>query len=121
VYIFVKRNLRYPLFAAFDAPDSNETCARRHVSTNAPQALMLLNSKITLDMARAFAARVLRDGSEPARVVERVYRIALGRPPTGRERELATAFLARDAAGFDAAVADLCHVTMNLNEFAYVD
>ena len=30
VYVFVKRNLRYPLFAAFDAPDSNETCARRY-------------------------------------------------------------------------------------------
>ena len=40
---------------------------------------------------------------------------------TARERELATAFLARDAAHFEAAVADLCHVTMNLNEFAYID
>src|SRR5712672_4322604 len=28
VYVFVKRNLRYPLFHAFDAPDTNETCAR---------------------------------------------------------------------------------------------
>jgi len=119
VYVFVKRNLRYPLFAAFDAPDSNETCARRHVSTNAPQALMLLNSKITQDMARAFADRVLREGSEPAGVVGRIYRLSLGRPPTAREMELATSFLTRT--DFDAAVADLCHVTMNLNEFAYVD
>ena len=39
IYVFVKRNLRYPLFSTFDAPDRSETCARRHVSTNAPQAL----------------------------------------------------------------------------------
>ncbi len=27
IYVFVKRNLRYPLFALFDATDRNETCA----------------------------------------------------------------------------------------------
>jgi hypothetical protein len=132
VYVFVKRNLRYPLFGAFDAPDANETCARRHVSTNAPQALMLLNGKLTQEIARAFAQRVLAEtGSEPARVVERAYRLALGRPPEAREAALATAFLDRQAAlprepaaaepAFTEAVADLCHVLLNINEFTYVD
>ena len=41
VYVFVKRNLRYPLFALFDAPDRNETCSRRFATTTAPQALTL--------------------------------------------------------------------------------
>src|SRR5262249_42365114 len=26
IYVFAKRNLRYPLFSTFDAPDGNETC-----------------------------------------------------------------------------------------------
>jgi hypothetical protein len=136
IYVFVKRNLRYPLFGAFDAPDSNETCARRNVSTNAPQALMLLNGKITLDIARAFAGRVLdAAGTEPGAVVEHAYRLALGRPPDAAERRLSADFLARErsiprlsAAGpgqpdpaFTAAVTDFCHVLLNLNEFAYVD
>ena len=27
VYVFVRRNLRYPLFEAFDFPDTHEPCA----------------------------------------------------------------------------------------------
>src|SRR5262249_8877199 len=138
IYVFVKRNLRYPLFGAFDAPDSNETCARRHVSTNAPQALMLLNGKTTLDIARAFAGRVLgAAGTEPGAVVEHAYRLALGRAPDADEGRLAADFLARETAlvrqlqpaaapapidpAFAAAVTDFCHVLLNLNAFAYVD
>jgi hypothetical protein len=146
VYVFAKRNLRYPLFGAFDAPDGNETCARRHVSTNAPQALLLLNGKLTLDVARAFAGRVLREaGEQPAAVATRAYRRALGREPDARELELAESFLREEAAlvrrrlqarqaaalsvdaplnadvAFGGAVVELCHVLLNLNEFAYVD
>jgi hypothetical protein len=146
VYVFVKRNLRYPLFGAFDAPDANETCARRHVSTNAPQALMLLNGKLTQEIAQAFAARVLREaGNERTAILDRVYRLALGRSPAAREAGLAAAFLDRQTAllrarldqkaavalpvpvpaavdpAFAGAVVDLCHVLLNVNEFAYVD
>jgi hypothetical protein len=146
IYVFAKRNQRYPLFSAFDAPEGNETCPRRNVSTNAPQALVLLNSKVTLDVARAFAGRVLREmGDEPAQVVTRTYRLALGRSPDGKETSLATAFLQRQVAlvrqrlvrkqavalpeaapaqadpAFGGAVVEFCHVLLNLNEFAYVD
>ncbi len=37
VYVFVRRNLKYPLFDAFDAPDTNVTCPERNVTVNAPQ------------------------------------------------------------------------------------
>ncbi|MCI0459435.1 MAG: DUF1553 domain-containing protein [Gemmataceae bacterium] len=146
VYVFAKRNLRYPLFGAFDAPDGNEPCARRHVSTNAPQALMLLNGKLTQDVARALAARVLSETrGESASVVDRAYRLTLGRGPDARERTLSADFLDRQEAllrerlarrepvalpasappgtepARGAAVVDLCHVLLNLNEFAYVD
>jgi hypothetical protein len=146
IYVFAKRNLRYPLFGAFDAPEGNETCARRHVSISAPQALMLLNSKITLDWSRAFAGRVLGEvGSDPAAVVQRIYRVALGRSPTSKELTLMTDFLARETThlqerlnskqavlgpvgappaidpAFAGAVVDLCHVVLNVNEFAYID
>ena len=146
VFVFVKRNLRYPLFGSFDAPDANESCARRNTSTNAPQALMLMNGKITVDWARTFAGRVLREaGTEPRKLIDRIYQLALGRPATSREMELAQDFLVQEtrllenrragkeailgpigaAAGvepaFGGAVADLCHVVLNINEFAYVD
>jgi hypothetical protein len=120
IYILVKRNLRYPLFAAFDAPDSTETCARRHVTTTAPQALILLNGTFTLDQARAFADRVEREaGKAPDRIVDRAYRLALGRGPDETERQRALAFLT--AENGQATVVDFCHALMNLNEFLYVD
>jgi hypothetical protein len=137
IYVFVKRNQRYPLFSTFDAPDPNETCGRRYATTTAPQALMLLNDKVTLDVARAFAERVLAEtGGDPARVAERAHRLALGRAPDAGERQALAAFLDRETAllkgkspppagrfdpAFAAAVADLCHALLNVNEFLYVD
>ena len=44
LYVFVRRNLRYPFFEVFDRPDTNASCPRRPVTTIAPQALSLLNS-----------------------------------------------------------------------------
>src|SRR2546423_11467449 len=61
VYVCVKRNLRYPMFALFDSPDRTETCSRRFVTTTAPQALTLLNDPIVLGHARAFADRMVKD------------------------------------------------------------
>jgi hypothetical protein len=146
IYVYAKRNLRYPLFAAHDAPDGNETCSRRDVTTTAPQALILLNSKVTLHQAQAFAGRVLREtDAKPQTVVERAYRLALGRAPDAEESKLTLAFLEKQAEAlrprlkeknlllsplgapdgvdpsFGAAVVDLCHALMNMNEFIYVD
>jgi hypothetical protein len=141
VYVFVKRNLRYPLFRVFDAPDGNETCARRHVTTQAPQALMLLNDRLIAAQARAFSGRVLREtGTDPAKVTGRAYQLALSRPPDAVEQAAMLSFLERETAlhrqqvsgkppsetrpgdaAFSAAVADLCHALLNLNEFLYID
>ncbi len=62
LYVFVRRNLRYPFFEAFDRPDTNVSCPRRAVTTIAPQALTLLNSRLANESARAFADTDLRGG-----------------------------------------------------------
>jgi hypothetical protein len=36
IYLFVKRNMRLPLFDAFDAPDTHDTCCRREQTTKRP-------------------------------------------------------------------------------------
>jgi hypothetical protein len=124
VYVAVRRNLRYPLLAVFDAPDGNETCPRRFVTTTAPQALMLLNGKVARDLSSQFAARVSREtGLDNDATVARAYRIALGRSPDDFERRAMRRFLdqAEAARGRREAVADLCHAIVNLNEFLFVD
>ena len=48
LYLFRKRNVRYPLLEAFDAPDTQTACPRRETSTHALQALSLLNSEFAI-------------------------------------------------------------------------
>ena len=56
IYVFAKRNLRYPLFDAFDLPDQHNSCSRRAVTTTAPQALLLLDGEFALERARSSGA-----------------------------------------------------------------
>jgi len=122
VYVFVKRNLRYPLFSLFDSPDRSETCSRRFVTTTAPQALTLLNDALVLGHAKSFADRVVADaGTDPDRVIDRAFAIALSRPPTAEERAAMGAFLEAQKGPFADAATDLCHALLNLNEFLYID
>ncbi len=150
IYVFVRRNLKYPLFEAFDAPDTNTTCPERNVTVNAPQALMLLNSDLVLSQARALAGRLLttlsvEDRNDPASVVSLAYRLAFSRAPQPVERSRGLTFLedqaallssrAGDPKGLDlptptpdgyspvqaAALVDYCHALLNLNEFVFVD
>ena len=58
VYIFVKRNARYPMMEAFDMPDTHESCSRRDVTVTAPQALTMLNDQ----RGAGVGARVSRGG-----------------------------------------------------------
>jgi hypothetical protein len=125
VYIFVRRNLKYPLFDAFDAPDSNITCPERNVSVNAPQALMLLNSDLVLDESRALADRLLHEVSQPddpASLATAAYRLALGRSPHADELSRSVSFLTADSPTVSRdALIDFCHAVVNLNEFVFVD
>ena len=117
LYVFTRRNLRYPFFEVFDRPDTNASCPRRPVSTIAPQALSLLNGKLSRDAATALAGKVRREAPKGERI-ERAYRLALGRSPDATERRLAEEFLAGDQG---AAFEDFCLALVNLNEFVYVD
>jgi hypothetical protein len=130
VYIFVKRTLGVPLLDTFDFASPDRSIAARTTTTIAPQALILINGSFTSEQASAFADRLLREtGPGPERNIERAFRLALGRKPTEHERSIAVAFLERERAALRAvgkddyrlALANLCKLVLNLNEFVYVD
>jgi hypothetical protein len=126
IYLFVRRNLRYPLFEAFDKPDTNFSCPRRNESTIAPQALMLLNSKLSLDAAKALVGLVTATVNKnlPAgnqQQSELIYLRCLSRRPSAVELELANEFLNSASGDHRAALVDLSLAVFNLNEFLYVD
>jgi hypothetical protein len=94
LYLFRKRNVRYPLFDAFDAPDTQSACPRRQVSTHPLQALTALNSDFAIARARALAGRLYREAGEPDARVDLAYRLALARESSPAERRQASDFLA---------------------------
>ena len=119
-------------------PDTHESCPRREVTTTAPQALAMLNDRVALDWARAFAGRVLAT-KDP---VETAFRLAYSRPPDGWEKDTAATFLEKQkrvvaarASGDKLAVptftpegmepaaaaafVDFCQMLLNSNEFVY--
>jgi hypothetical protein len=116
IYIFVRRNLRYPFFEVFDRPDTNASCPRRPVTTIAPQALSLLNSSLAHESARALAERAAEQNAFPSEQILRAVRLALGRSPDDSERRMMAEFLARGG-----SMTDLCLGLLNTNAFLYVD
>lgn len=101
----------------FDYPQMNPNCLERRHSTVAPQALHLMNNGMVHQLAEEFAARVRREvGDDVARQVERVYLIALSRPPSAEERQLAT-----EALGRLKDLTPFCRAILNSAAFVYVD
>jgi hypothetical protein len=142
VYVFARRNLRYPIFEAFDRPDGNASCAVRSRSTTAPQSLLLFNSEFSLLAAQHLAGQVLATAETAP--IEQLYRIALSRRPTKDEvatlenfltqqrERLTTEARPRDelalpipcsetADASSAAFVDACLAILNTSEFIYVD
>ena len=75
VYIFVRRNLPYPLLQEFDTANTFESCDYRKNTVTPPQSLDLLNNELVLDWARSLAGRVFNDsGLTPAAQVDRAFR-----------------------------------------------
>jgi mono/diheme cytochrome c family protein len=115
IYIFARRNLRFPFLEVFDAPDSNLSCPSRERSTTAPQSLTLLNADEVSTAARLTAARLEREAKSTDDRVTLAYRLTLGRPPTAKELDLARSFLKQ------SPLNEFCRALFNLNEFVYVE
>lgn len=146
VYVFVKRNLRYPMFEAFDFPDTHESCPRRNTTVTPTQPLTLMNDELVMEWSRALASRVLNDsGLTAGQRVERAYRLALSRPPKPEEAAAVNDFLTQQSIltgerlakyeklpmpdvippgippAMAAAFVDFCHTLLNSNEFLYMN
>jgi hypothetical protein len=146
IYVFVKRNSRYPMFESFDMPDTHESCARRNVTTSPGQALTLLNNELSLHWAEALAARVMESaGGNLDKQIDQAFRLAYSRPPDGAEKRMARDFfkqqttILKERANAGEALAlpakldehydparaatlvDLCHMLLNSNEFVFLN
>jgi hypothetical protein len=131
VYLPVVRNNLYDVFQLFDATDATVSKGDRSTTTVPTQALFYLNSDLVADCASELANRLAWEKDDTARV-ERLYRIAYGRPPTAREVERASAAAAGFALDLESrepesakrrakAWALVCQAVLAANEFVYVE
>ena len=120
IYLFARRNLRYPLFELFDRPALAETCARRKISTTAPQSLALLNSEFARNAAQRLSVHLTGNARSPRDRAGLCYQLTLVRAP--KPVELAAALeLMAGAQNSRQGLADLSLAIFNLNEFLYID
>ncbi len=131
VFIQVRRSRVLSLFNAFDAPAMEPTCAKRTVSTVAPQALIFMNNEFIIGQSRAMALRLQKAHPEnPDRQLALAWELALCREPGAADLTRARAFLTTQTALFTeqkdkeaplTALATYCHALISSNAFIYVD
>src|SRR5262249_17840155 len=96
VYVHAKRSLALPLLAAFDAPDTDSSCAARHTTTAPTQALARLKGDSPNARARRSAAALRAGaGKNPADQVRLALRRVTQRAPTAAEVKRGVALLSR--------------------------
>ncbi|MFN0106616.1 MAG: DUF1549 and DUF1553 domain-containing protein [Bryobacteraceae bacterium] len=117
VYIFARRLVRYPMLQSFDTPLAIESCGRRQETVTADQALELMNGEASANFARALAKRVANDaGQSGDALVERAFRLTLGRPPSPSEMQRSRDYLTKQQ-----SLEDLCLALLSSSEFLYID
>jgi hypothetical protein len=113
----------------FDAPDSIQSIGDRDVTTVPPQALALMNSPLTRQLAEKFAKRIyVSSETTTEQVVGKAYGIALSRAPSVAEMKQMSDFITVQAASYgdsdnslNLAVIDYCQIMLCLNEFLFID
>ncbi len=134
IYMLHRRSLISPFLSTFDFCDTTRPCAQRDITLVAPQALALLNDEFVHKQSQAMARKLLlspsKEGvsdSSKVELVRAAWRKALGRYPSPSEQDAALEHLRQlagdrpDSKAFLPALASLCHVLLNTNEFAYAE
>lgn len=123
IYVFARRNLRYPIFEVFDRPSANVSCSDRGNSTTAPQSLHLLNSQFSLETATHLSSLIAQSHADQRSQISTAFRRAIGRLPSEAEFTDVTQFMKQqsDASNDHDALTHLCLSLFNSNEFVFID
>jgi hypothetical protein len=130
VYLQYRRTEIPTMMDTFDYPQMGPNCLSRNVSTVSPQSLMLMNNGHIRALAAAMASRVGEITDQPGggdlnAQIDTVYRLALSRPPSDRERTIGIETLTELNSAWQGnshkALETYCHTILNSAAFLYVD
>jgi len=94
VYVFVRRNIPYPLLETFDWANPQLVHSKREVTTTAPQALALINSDLVFQWSQALAGKVIAQaGPNESAQIDALYRTVFSRAPDAAEKRTLLGFL----------------------------
>ncbi len=126
IYIHVKRSLRHPMLASFDAPDTDTGCAVRLSTTVPTQALGMLNGEFINQQAKKFSDRLR--ASFPDDLKQQIatgIQLTTGRSATPAEIQQDFDFIQdlqqTEKVSEAEALRNYCLVLLNANEFIYLD
>jgi hypothetical protein len=135
MYTVARRRYNLSMLGVFDHPVMSTNARERGASAVVLQSLMMMNDKEVLTQAGHFADRVLStagDVSSDKVLLNTAYRFAFGRTPDAAETATLSGLMRRERERFRnsgeipekaarAALASVCHVLLNANEFLYVE
>jgi hypothetical protein len=129
IYVEQRRQNVLTTLDLFDYPQMTPNCVRRTDTAVAPQALHLLNDTVIRKLANDLSERARKEaGSDLGKQVDRVYWLALARPPTAEEKSIVLAELRkqyRTASGQPLPekelLAQFCDTIINSAGFIYID
>lgn len=98
VYVVWKRAAPYPSFVNFDAPNRGACTVERGRSNTPLQALTLLNDPAYIEMALAFADRIISESpsSDDGERIKFAFQIAIARSPSVNESSIVATLLEQE-------------------------
>ena len=119
VYISTQRSKQPAMLKTFDGPVMETNWPDRAASAVAPQSLILMNHPFVLECATAFAGRIEAHPGDLAERLRFAWRLAFGRDPLARERDLIVPPDSSKSTEPDWEV--VAHAILSSNEFLYLD
>ena len=102
---------------AFDVDDGRAPCPMRTQTVTAPQGLFMMNSEEIESASLKLAERLQKEsGGDLKAAVDLGYRLTLGRPPSGGERDRALSYVENDP----LRLKGFAWLLYNLDEFIYI-
>jgi len=131
IYQEIRRNAHNPFLEAFDLPKPASTRGQRDITNVPSQSLTLLNSPFVIGQAAEWGKHLAAgEGNSVESRIEHMFFKALGRRPSGSDRERTAGYLSSLVQEHktpqynvlaDARVwKDLAHAIFNLKQFIYI-
>jgi len=112
IYIQVRRSMPLGMLEPFDTPTLSPNCDRRNSSTVAPQSLLMMNNRMTIEFSEKFAARVIKEvGDDIAAEAKRAWWLAFGREPSEAQVAKAAALIQAQRTYFEEQAAKAAAAT----------